>query len=43
VTDHRIGKTSYNLAGVLSGGLDEFIEELVSTEQTERLQAISEE
>ncbi len=43
VTDHRIGKTSYNLAGVLSGGLDEFIEELASTEQTERLQAISEE
>lgn len=43
VTDHRIGKTSYNLAGVLSGGLDEFIEELAATEQTERLQAISEE
>ncbi len=43
VTDHRIGKTSHNLTGVLSGGLDEFIEELASTEQTERLEAISEE
>jgi len=43
VTDHRIGKTSYNLTGVLGGGLDEFIEELAATEQTERLQAIGEE
>ncbi len=42
VTDHRIGKTSYNLAGVLSGGLDEFIEELAAAEQAERLQAINE-
>ena len=42
VTDHRIGKTSYNLIGVLSGGLDEFIEELASTAQIERLESISE-
>jgi peptide chain release factor 1 len=42
VTDHRIGKTSYNLAGFLNGDLDEFIEELATTDQTERLQAIGE-
>ncbi|MDQ1300790.1 MAG: peptide chain release factor 1 [Chloroflexota bacterium] len=40
VTDHRIGKTIYNLPGVLSGELDEFIEELATTEQAERLQAM---
>ena len=43
VTDHRIGKTIYNLPGVLSGELDEFIEELAATEQTERLQQVGEE
>ncbi len=42
VTDHRIGKTSYNLMGFLNGDLDEFIEELATTDQTERLQAIGE-
>ena len=42
VTDHRIGKTSYNLVGFLNGDLDEFIEELATTDQTERLQAIGE-
>jgi peptide chain release factor 1 len=40
VTDHRIGKTIYNLPSVLSGELDEFIEELATTEQAERLQAM---
>jgi len=40
VTDHRIGKTVYNLPGVLGGDLDEFIEELATTEQAERLQAM---
>jgi peptide chain release factor 1 len=40
VTDHRIGKTIYNLPGVLSGNLDEFIAELATTEQAERLQAM---
>ena len=43
VTDHRIGKTVYNLPGVMSGDLDEFIEELANTEQTERLQLIGDE
>jgi peptide chain release factor 1 len=42
VTDHRIGKTIYNLPAVMSGDLDEFIDELATTEQTERLQAIDE-
>jgi peptide chain release factor 1 len=43
VTDHRIGKTVYRLNEVLNGDLDEFIEELATTDQAERLQAISEE
>jgi peptide chain release factor 1 len=42
VTDHRIGKTTYNLVGFLDGDLDDFIEELATTDQTERLQAIGE-
>ena len=42
VTDHRIGKTIYNLPGVLSGDLDEFIEELATTEQAEKLELIGE-
>ncbi len=43
VTDHRIGKTIYNLPAVLNGELDEFIEELAATEQAERLQAMEDE
>lgn len=43
VTDHRIGKTVYNLGQVLDGDLDEFIEELQTMEQAERLQLIGEE
>jgi peptide chain release factor 1 len=42
VTDHRIGKTVYNLAAVLDGELDEFIEELAASERAEKLQAIGE-
>lgn len=42
VTDHRIGKTIYHLAGVLDGDLDEFIEELAATEQSEKLQVMDE-
>lgn len=33
VTDHRIGKTSYNLTAVMDGDLDEFIDELIIHEQ----------
>lgn len=43
VTDHRIGKTTYNLIGFLDGDLDDFIEELATTDQAERLEAIGEE
>jgi peptide chain release factor 1 len=42
VTDHRIGLTSYNLPAVLDGDLDEFIDELATQEEAERLQAIGE-
>jgi len=37
VTDHRIGVSSYNLAGVLNGDLDIFIDELVARAQAEKL------
>lgn len=40
VTDHRIGLTSYRLESFVNGDLDEFIDELATTEQAERLQAI---
>ncbi len=42
-TDHRIGVTSYRLEDVLAGGLDEFIDELATSEQAEKLRALSEE
>jgi peptide chain release factor 1 len=38
VTDHRINLSSYNLAGVVDGDLDEFIDELATRDQAERLQ-----
>ncbi len=40
VTDHRINVSSYNLPAVLDGRLDEFIDELATREEAERLQAI---
>jgi peptide chain release factor 1 len=40
VTDHRIGLTIYRLESIMNGDLDEFIDELATTEQAERLQAI---
>jgi peptide chain release factor 1 len=40
VTDHRINKTVYQLDSVMNGDLDEFIEELSSFDQAERLQAL---
>ncbi len=39
VTDHRIGLSSYNLPNVLDGALEEFIEELSTREEAERLAA----
>jgi len=40
VTDHRIGLSSHNLPSVLDGHLDEFIDELATREQAQRLQAV---
>jgi peptide chain release factor 1 len=40
VTDHRIGLTLYRLDAILNGDLDEIIDELATTDQAERLQAI---
>ena len=40
VTDHRIGLTSYRLEDVLAGDLDEFIDELATSEQAEKLRAL---
>ncbi len=37
VTDHRIGYTVHNLAGVMDGQIADFIEELRLTEKAERL------
>ncbi len=39
VTDHRINLTSYQLESVLNGDLDEFIDELATRDQAEKLQA----
>ncbi len=40
VTDHRIGLTLYRLETIINGDLDEIIDELATTDQAERLQAI---
>jgi len=39
VTDHRLHYTSHGLEGVLAGNLDDFIEQLITAEQAERLRA----
>ncbi|MGD2253035.1 MAG: peptide chain release factor 1 [Anaerolineales bacterium] len=39
VTDHRIGLSAYNLPGVLDGKLDEFIDQLATQEEAERLRS----
>ncbi len=41
VTDHRINLSSYNLAGVMEGGIEEFIEELTTRDEAERLAAVN--
>jgi peptide chain release factor 1 len=41
VTDHRINLSSFNLAGVMEGDIDKFIEELSLRSETERLSADS--
>jgi peptide chain release factor 1 len=40
VTDHRINKTVYHLPQVLAGDLDEFIDELATADQADRLQVL---
>jgi peptide chain release factor 1 len=42
VTDHRIGLSTHNLPEVLDGDIDEFIDELATREEAERLQAVNE-
>jgi len=39
VTDHRIGMTSHRLEAILEGDIDEFIDELATTDQAEKLKA----
>lgn len=39
VTDHRTGRSIYNLPVVLDGAIDEFIEELSTRDETDRLVA----
>jgi peptide chain release factor 1 len=39
VTDHRINMSTFNLAGFMEGNLDEFIDELTTRDETERLAA----
>ena len=40
LTDHRIGLTLYRLESIVDGDLDDIIDELATTDQAERLQAI---
>ncbi|BCL83025.1 peptide chain release factor 1 [Ktedonobacteria bacterium brp13] len=38
VTDHRIGFTRHNLPGVMNGDIDEFLENLITVDQADKLQ-----
>ncbi len=40
VTDHRIGLSNYNIAAVMEGDIDEFIDELSTRDEAERLAAV---
>ncbi len=42
ITDHRINLSSYNLQGILDGNLEEFIDELATRDEAERLASIGE-
>jgi peptide chain release factor 1 len=42
VTDHRINLSSYNIAGVMAGDIDQFIDELAIRDESERLATIGE-
>jgi peptide chain release factor 1 len=41
VTDHRIGLSNYNLPTVMDGAIDEFVQELSTREEADRLAATS--
>lgn len=41
VTDHRVNISSYNLSSVMEGGIDEFIEELTTRDEADRLSAVN--
>jgi protein subunit release factor A len=44
VTDHRLNLTTYNLIGFMSGALlDDFIDELATRDEAERLATLGEE
>ena len=43
ITDHRIGLTLYKLEQIMNGDLDEVIDALVTTDQSEKLKAQAEE
>jgi peptide chain release factor 1 len=40
VTDHRIGLTRHNLPGIMNGDLDEFIDNLITVDQADKLQSM---
>ena len=40
VTDHRINLSNYNLSSVMEGNIDEFIDELATRDEAERLSAV---
>ena len=42
VTDHRINHTSYNLPGMMEGDIADFIEELITRDEADRLAAVNE-
>lgn len=42
VTDHRIGKTVYNIPAILDGEIQDFIDALVASDQADRLREESE-
>ncbi len=43
MTDHRIGLTLYKLEAIMNGDLDEIIDALITTDQSEKLKAQAEE
>jgi peptide chain release factor 1 len=40
VTDHRIGLSRHNLPGIMNGDIDEFIDNLITVDQADKLQTM---